>query len=541
MPDKYTSRIRLLLWRLTRRGYRMSDLFLGVLGQPRLAVAAFRHVMQRRSRIVESGLKLSQNRSRAKDAQHQTKAWTREALIEGLSSQFGVFLLAEDDSHVRLGVAEVNMLSVLHWLARTAQSTQIWLGDREVSFATQNFKSLALEAPEVALRYLDPNGKCDTFMIEAHFRQGPSKWVSPNTANTGARALYDDRLETPGLTKLADLLGAPSFAQMVEDREVDLVYTWVNHADPDWAALYSRYKQALSDGANLDELGLQPAAPKPKSADATAMSRFHSNDELRYSLRSVAENLPWVRQIYVLSNCAPPDWLKTSHPGVRWVQHDEVIPARYLPTFSSHVIESFLHKIPGISDRFIYMNDDFFIYRPLKKSFFFGAGGASHAFLEPYAMVSGPMKEGDPDYLNAARNSAELIVQTFGFAPTQLHRHTPYALRRDVLAEMEERWSEQYDAFRRNRFRTAYDLNITSFLYHYYGLATGKSDIGDVKNILVKSQDVRWRMKVSDVSNNSYDTICFNEGGEDTPSSDWHSSIRLFMLSKWRFSAGWER
>ena len=109
----------------------MSDLFLGVLGQPRLAVAAFRHVMQRRSRIVESGLKLSQNRSRAKDAQHQTKAWTREALIEGLSSQFGVFLLAEDDSHVRLGVAEVNMLSVLHWLARTAQSTQIFLGNSE--------------------------------------------------------------------------------------------------------------------------------------------------------------------------------------------------------------------------------------------------------------------------------------------------------------------------------------------------------------------------------------------------------------------------
>lgn len=513
----------------------LSDLVLAVIGNPRIGLSALRHVTRRRARIVESGLRLAETRV---SVPMPREALARSALLKGLSGQFGVLLLSEEQQIARIGVAEVDMLSVLYWLCTTAHAPQMRIGKTSVTFGTPQFKSLAMAAQIVRVSYVTPDGNTEVLAIEAYFRQGPSRWVSPNPGNVFARALYDDRLETPGLSRLQDLLGGPCFAEQANARPVDVVYTWVNHADPDWAKLYATYKRGLAEAA----AGSDPTAgPVPKSADATAMSRFHSNDELRYSLRSVADNLTWVRQIYVLTNCAPPDWLKLAHPGIRWVQHEDVIPADYLPTFSSHVIESFLHRIPGLADHFIYINDDVFIASPLPKSFFFDANGGSQALLEPYGMISGTMKEGDPDYLNASRNSAALIRETFGFVPTQLHRHTSFALRRDVLAEMEARWPDIYHALRQNRFRTGHDVNITSFLYHHYGLATGRVIQSSVKNAFVKSQDIRWKSQLSKIAKTEPEIICINDGGDAAPSNDWHGAVRDFLHRSWPASAPWER
>ncbi|MBW7920747.1 MAG: stealth conserved region 3 domain-containing protein [Rubellimicrobium sp.] len=525
MLRKFRSRLR----RRSGRGYRLADLALASIGQPRLFLAAFRHVTRRRARMVESGLRLAENRVAL--ATTGAGPLDRPALIVGLAGQSGIVLLAEDAEQVRLGLAEVDLLSALWWLGQATHAPRIMIGGAAVSFASHDFRSRALAAREIAVHYTRPGGRADTIILEPYFCHEAGKWVSANPANTEARALYDARLETPGLTRLDDLLGAPSFDQRWRAREIDLVYTWVNHADPDWAALYRQHR------AELDRPG---DGPRPQSDDATALTRFHSNDELRYSLRSVAQNLPWVRQIYVLSNCAPPDWLDTGHPRLRWVRHDEVIPPEYLPTFNSHVIESCLHRIPGLAGHFIYMNDDFFVARPLGKPFFFDGNGAARALLEPYGKVLGPVVEGAPDYLNAARNSAALIRETFGFVPTRLHRHAPYALRRDVMAEIEARWPAQIAATRRNLFRTAHDLNVASFLAHHYGLATGRTTLGAGRSVLVKSQDVRWRTQLAQALADTTDVFCINEGGADPPGRDWQRTVRRALAARWPEAAGWE-
>ena len=392
-----------------------------------------------------------------------------------------------------------------------------------------------LSAKEIVVKYIQTDGTQDNIIIEPYFWQEfGGKWVSPNHKNTEAHVIYDNRLESPGLTRIVDVMGAPSFDQVWREREIDLVYTWVNHADPEWAALYQRYK------AEVDDKHGNLATPRPQSDDSTALTRFHSNDELRYSLRSVAENLPWVRRIYIFSNCAAPDWLNAEHTRLRWVRHEDVIPQEYLPTFSSHVIESFLHNMPDLSGHFIYMNDDVFIGRPLGKNFFFTEGGAPCLLLEPYGVVNGPITEGAADYLNAARNSASLIRDAFGFSPTRLHRHSPFSLRRDLLDEIEERWPHQIDAMRHNKFRTAQDLNIPSFLAHHYGLATGRAVLGNGNCILVKSQDIRWRLQLKRVIDKNPDTFCINEGGAAPAGKDWHRYVRIFLQTMWPDPAPWE-
>lgn len=86
----------------------------------------------------------------------------------------------------------------------------------------------------------------------------------------------------------------------------------------------------------------------------------------RYSLRSLEVNAPWIRNIYIVTNGQVPTWLDTSNPRVKIVTHKEIFTEQNaLPTFSSPAIELNLHHIPGLSDYFIYFNDDVFLGSPV--------------------------------------------------------------------------------------------------------------------------------------------------------------------------------
>ena len=93
--------------------------------------------------------------------------------------------------------------------------------------------------------------------------------------------------------------------------------------------------------------------------DIVSASRFQDNEELRYSLRSVERFAPWVRHIFVVTNGQIPSWLNLDSPRLTLVTHKDIFPNHtHLPTYSSPAIESHLHRIPGLADHFIYLNDD---------------------------------------------------------------------------------------------------------------------------------------------------------------------------------------
>jgi len=92
---------------------------------------------------------------------------------------------------------------------------------------------------------------------------------------------------------------------------------------------------------------------------AISANRFADNEELKYSLRSVEKHAPWVRNIFIVTNGQIPSWLNLDNPRLKIVTHEELfLNQSHLPTFSSPAIESHLHRIPGLSQKFIYLNDD---------------------------------------------------------------------------------------------------------------------------------------------------------------------------------------
>ncbi len=239
---------------------------------------------------------------------------------------------------------------------------------------------------------------------------------------------------------------------------VDVVYTWVDGEDPEWNARRA---------ARLAETGVD------LGRTSSGQARFRNHDELRYSLRSVHLFAPWVRRIHLVTAGQAPAWLDTSHPGVRLVDHAEILPAEALPTFNSQAIETGLHRVPDLAEHFVYLNDDVLLGRPRRPEDFFSPGGLVAAFVGPRTI--GAPSPDDPSFLQAAHNNQRLLLEAFGAAPLHTMLHSPHPQRRSVLAEIEERFADAVATTARAPFRSPSDISLLSNFAQHYGLLTGQA------------------------------------------------------------------
>ncbi len=247
---------------------------------------------------------------------------------------------------------------------------------------------------------------------------------------------------------------------------IDVVYTWVDGNDADFRRAKARYlsewKGQSSDGAGV--------------SNDWEEHRFLSRDELRYSLRSVNAYMPWVRKIHIVTNGQVPAWLRTEALDGRLilVEHKDIFPtSEHLPTFNSHAIEANLHRIKGLSEHFLYFNDDVFVGSPQYPEDFFLPNGSTRFF--PSSTMVDPLFAGDEAYVRASRNSNRILTEEFNLEPVNSMLHVPHALNRTILAEITERHAAALERTSAARFRSDGDLNLTSFLHHYYAYGSGRA------------------------------------------------------------------
>ena len=142
---------------------------------------------------------------------------------------------------------------------------------------------------------------------------------------------------------------------MIQKDLIDAVYLWCDGKDPSFV----RRKRDL-----LESLGL--TWNESNFGDI----RFIDNQELKFSLRSINRYIPWINHIFIVTDKQKPSWL-IDHPKITLIDHKQIIPEEFLPTFNSVAIESFIDRIPGLAEKFLLFNDDMFINAPLDPSFFF--------------------------------------------------------------------------------------------------------------------------------------------------------------------------
>ena len=138
-------------------------------------------------------------------------------------------------------------------------------------------------------------------------------------------------------------------------QNIDIVIAWVDGNDLELKK--KRHKYLTGDDAS----------------DAVSDTRFASNNEIYYNIASILKYVPFCRHIYVVADNQRPEFIDEfaaqglcAVDKIRVVDHREIFRGfeEYLPTFNTRSIESMLWNIEGLSEYFIYLNDDFFFNAP---------------------------------------------------------------------------------------------------------------------------------------------------------------------------------
>ena len=137
--------------------------------------------------------------------------------------------------------------------------------------------------------------------------------------------------------------------------DIDFVILWVDGNDLEWQKEKKNYECV-------------------KTTENNSINRYRDWGLLPYWFRAVECFAPFVRKVHFVTWGHLPAFLNLNAPKLHIVCHDEFIPPKYLPTFSSHTIEMNIHRIPDLAEHFVYFNDDMFLLRPFQPEDFFRDG-----------------------------------------------------------------------------------------------------------------------------------------------------------------------
>ena len=308
--------------------------------------------------------------------------------------------------------------------------------------------------------------------------------------------------------------------------DIDLVFSWVDGTSSEFQRARAQRMKTYVVGDGDD-----------------SEARYRQIDELKYALRSVRLFAPWVRRIFVVTDSPRPAWL-AEHPAVTLVRSEEFFAdPRVLPTHNSHAVESQLHHIEGLSEHFIYSNDDMFFGRSVRPEMFFSPGGITK-FIEATTRIG--LGEPDPSrsgFENAARVNRALLRERFGRITTRHLEHAATPLRRSVMAELEREFPREFARTAASAFRSSSDISVTNSLYHYYALMTGRAVVQEkarVKYIETTLASAQAEMD-SLLRDRDYDFFCLNDGSRPEISVTRRTKIvRTFLERYFGIPAPWE-
>ena len=212
--------------------------------------------------------------------------------------------------------------------------------------------------------------------------------------------------------------------------DIDIVVTWVDMNDPNWLKDFRK----LSGQEGIESNGVVDA-------------RFRDYGLLKYWFRGIEKFAPWVRKIHFVTSGQRPEWLDPSAAKLNLVDHKDFIPQEYLPTYNSVVIERYMHRIPGLADKFVYFNDDFYMLRPVPVERFFKNGLPRDIAVFQYNPTWS-------QWYKTLKNNMLLINRNFR--------------KKDVLEKYHDKWfSDEYQGKDwQNKLLKGYDKFITLRVHH---------------------------------------------------------------------------
>lgn len=311
--------------------------------------------------------------------------------------------------------------------------------------------------------------------------------------------------------------------------KIDFVLPWVNPNDKKWQEKRAKYFKDRDNNISNSE------------------ARYRDMETLRYVLRSIEMNCPWYHKIYLITDEQYPEWIDTKSSRISIISHKEIFFDKdALPVFNSSAIEMNILNIPGLSDNFIYLNDDTIIMRPISQERFFINNLPVDFFCNsfiPRNKIFEILRPGDAWYYSI-KNNLKLVQDKLSYTSLDnnmlynttyslseklgnflmkniykeifwiKHWHHPIAYNKNTLKECYDNFNIPMLECSRNKFRKNNDL--TQYLYRYWQLLSGKfypyKHNDDLKIMNISSlDDLEKMIKMLD-NNHNIKFVCFNDG-----------------------------
>ncbi len=215
---------------------------------------------------------------------------------------------------------------------------------------------------------------------------------------------------------------------------IDIVIPWVDGNDPVHRAKRQKHNTLKCE---------------TKHEDVGGSSRFDNIGEIFLCVQSINIFARFVRKIFIVTDNQDPDldtFLSETFPGghipIEIIDHKVIFRGyeEYLPTFNSRAIETMLWRIPGLSEHFILMNDDFILTGPTSPEDFFREGKTvcyAKVYLTAWAKLMRlfrPRRKGHKriSFKDSMLNSVEIM----GGSGTFMYLgHTPRALKKSFYED----------------------------------------------------------------------------------------------------------
>ena len=305
-------------------------------------------------------------------------------------------------------------------------------------------------------------------------------------------------------------------------RKIDFVITWLDSTDQKWIEDINKY-----------------------SDDKVDESRYRDWGFLKYWFRSIETNAPWVNHIYLITYGHIPNWLDTSNPKLVIVNHKDYIDDQFLPTFNSCVLENNLMNIKGLSDMFVYFNDDMFVNDKVSEADFFKEGkpldNLNPEKLYYYGKNSTKINYNCSKIISKNFNIRKsnhkvkgLLKALLSFPKRPLNglvsSHMPTSFVKSTFYDVWSKEEKLLKDINKNKFRT--DKDVSQWLFQYWQIASRnylERNRNDVQYYTIKDDNINQICQ--DIIDSKHKIICLNDG-EKTTNFENNKKIILSTLEK---------
>ena len=183
------------------------------------------------------------------------------------------------------------------------------------------------------------------------------------------------------------------FLKRYEDSEsIDYIVNWADLQNSFYKKSF--YKAAENYKEDIDYFGYELSVEKEVC--------------LKYILRGIEKYMPWIGVLHLIvpETFQVPEWVDQKKLHI--VSYDSFIPKNFLPTFNNFVVETFLYRIPGLSEKFIYGSPNIFSIGEMYPEDFFEKDAPIRKCFYGLTRVAKDMYMNEIYQLNVAEEATKL-------------------------------------------------------------------------------------------------------------------------------------